>query len=197
MADVPSCSVSGDGRETVLVLDEVLTTRSRSGDLKAFTALLQRYDNMMQSVAWRLLGDRDAMDDALQDAYLKAYRQLDNLKDDRSFASWLYRIVETTCIDTLRREIRRRHEDIDDYDELAAAGPDPSELAVQRGKLSSFLELLSAEQREVVVLVLGVGLSHNEVAEMLDIAPGTVGSRLNRARSFLVEETQRYEDDRD
>src|SRR5690606_27023668 len=79
---------------------------ARAGDRTAFDLLLRRHDDRMRGLAYRLLADRDRMDDALQEAYLKAYRNLHRFRAGSDFGTWLYRITYNACIDELRRRKR-------------------------------------------------------------------------------------------
>ena len=84
-----------------------------AGDRHAFTEVLQRHDDRLRSLAWKLLGgDRHRIDDALQDAYVRAYRALPRFRQDANLGSWLYRITYNACIDELRRA-KRRPEPVD------------------------------------------------------------------------------------
>ena len=75
----------------------------------AFAAAIEQNDERLRALAYHLLGSRNAMDDALQDAYLKAHRCLASFRGESSLSTWLYRIALTTCLDALRRQ--RRFED--------------------------------------------------------------------------------------
>ena len=83
--------------------DERLVEAARLGDQGAFTTLLRRHDDQMRALAWSVLRDRTAMDDVLQDAYLKAFRNLDRFRGESRFSTWLHRIVYRTCLDHVRR----------------------------------------------------------------------------------------------
>lgn len=143
----------------------------------------------MRRLAYRLLGSRSAMDDALQDAYLKAFRHIDRFDGRSRFSTWLYTITYRTCLDHLRARDGRREVDLET---LSAAGPtafdqtvDVGDAVATRMALDRALLALPPDQAAVVVLVDGEGRSYDEVAQVLAIAPGTVGSRLSRARSTL------------
>jgi len=77
--------------------------KARGGDQHAFSLLLRQHDERMRALAWKLLGDRDRMDDALQEAYVKAWRSLGGFREDADFGTWLYRITYNACMDELRR----------------------------------------------------------------------------------------------
>jgi RNA polymerase sigma-70 factor (ECF subfamily) len=162
--------------------EPMLLRHARRGDAQAFTALVRRHDDALRALAFRLLGDRAAMDDALQEAYVRAYRSLGTFEGRSGFGTWLYRIVYRTCVDELRRRGR---------DELAslelAATPDASSSVAARVDLAAALAALPPELRASVLLVDAQGFSYDEAAEILGIPAGTVASRLNRARAALRE----------
>jgi RNA polymerase sigma-70 factor (ECF subfamily) len=163
-----------------------LIARSLDGDNGAFTTLLGHHDDKMRGLAYRMLGSQAAMDDALQDAYLKAYRSLPRFHGDSSFATWLYRIVSRTCIDHGRRRDRRREVPLEmvaaiTTDHLASV----DQQVADRSALGAALRELPAKQRLAVILVDGEGLSYDQAADVLGTRPGTVASRLSRARSSL------------
>ena len=93
--------------------DGELVARILAGDRHAFTEVLRRHDDRLRGLAWKLLGgDPHRMDDALQDAYVRAYRALPRFRQDADLGSWLYRITYNACIDELRRA-KRRPEPVD------------------------------------------------------------------------------------
>lgn len=159
-----------------------LVRRAKSGDQSAFTALVRDHDHRMRGLAYRMLGSRSQMDDALQDAYLKAYLALPRFRLDAAFGTWLYRIVYTTSIDHIRRRDRRRevglHAVPDQPDQRDAAH------SVEiHDQVSAALASLSPDHRATILLIDQEGLSYDEVASVMDITPGTVASRLSRARA--------------
>jgi len=169
--------------------DATLTARARSGDRRAFTALLRRHDATMRRLAYRMLADAAAMDDALQEAYVKAYTALPGYRDDARFGTWLYRITYNACVDELRRRRRRPVPADRPLDEPSpAAGPERTVAAADAVRRS--LAALPADQRATVVLVDGEGFDHGTAAQILGVAPGTVASRLSRARTALRRSTK-------
>jgi RNA polymerase sigma-70 factor (ECF subfamily) len=164
--------------------DVTLASRARAGDRRAFTTLLRRHDPTMRRLAYRLLADPTAMDDALQEAYVKAYTALPQYRDDARFGTWLYRITYNACIDEIRRRRRRPMPAAEALDRPSpAAGPERTVTAAEA--VRSGLAELPADQRATVVLVDGEGFDHGTAAEILGVAPGTVASRLSRARTAL------------
>ena len=88
--------------------------RARRGDQEAFAAVIRHYDPGLRALAYRLLGDRDRMDDALQEAYVKAFRALPRFQRRAKVGTWLYRIVYNTCLDELRKARRTAAEPLDE-----------------------------------------------------------------------------------
>lgn len=159
-----------------------------AGDRHAFTEVLQRHDERLRGLAWKLLGgDRHRMDDALQDAYTRAYRALPRFRRDANLGSWLYRITYNACIDELRRA-KRRPEPVDTSEavhDTAARRPTPDRAVVASDAVTRALAALPEEQRITVVLVDGEGFDNLTAARILGVAPGTVASRLSRARAAM------------
>lgn len=158
-----------------------------AGDRDAFRRVLDRYDDRLRGLAYRLLGDRHRMDDALQEAYVRAYVALPRFRRDADLGSWLYRITYNACIDELRRA-KRRPEPVDltepgRGERVGGSGPEGS--AVAADEVSRALAALPEDQRITVVLVDGEGFDNHTAAQILGVAPGTVGSRLSRARSTM------------
>lgn len=159
-----------------------IRSRARNDDW-AFASLVEAHDQSLRRLAFRLLGDRDVMDDVLQEAYVKAFRSLPRFRGRATHATWLYRIVYNACLDELRR--RRAHRTVSL--ELAAdmGVPDPADAAAGRSALAEALASLPAEQRAAVLLVDAEGFDYRAAAEILGVEVGTIASRLNRARTAL------------
>lgn len=150
-------------------------------DTEEFLALVREYDLRHRRLAYRLLGDRDRMDDVLQEAYARAFRALPRFRGRSGLATWLYRIVYNTCIDELRRSGARKEVSLEEWRERGGRRDDVE----QRLDLEAALASLSPELRAVVLLVDADELSYDEAAEILGIPAGTVASRLSRARDAL------------
>ncbi len=166
--------------------DAALVQRILDGDREAFTDLLRHHDAKLRSLAYKLLGgDHHLMEDALQNAYLKAYRSLSSFRDDAQLGTWLYRIVHNECVDELRRTARVTP--FDPATRLDMASPDagPEQRVADADAVLRALARLPDEQRSTVVLVDGEGFDTAAAAAILGVAPGTVASRLSRARAAL------------
>jgi RNA polymerase sigma-70 factor (ECF subfamily) len=166
--------------------DADVVERVLGGDRDAFAELVRRHDDRLRGLAYKLLGgDVHRMDDALQDSYVRAYRALPTFRRDADLGSWLYRIVYNACIDELRRA--KRHAVPHDPSTLdpASGQPGPERQVTAADATVRALAALPDDQRITVVLVDGEGFDNQTAARILGVAPGTIGSRLSRARNAL------------
>ena len=166
-------------------VDDDVVARARAGDARAFADLVRHYDRRLRALAFRLLGDAARMDDALQEAYVKAFRALPRFKGESTLGTWLYRITYNACLDELRRTERVVRLSAREASDAPTGRHDPADAGAQRHDLAAALAALAPEQRAVVLLVDAEGLDYAEAASVLGIAVGTVASRLSRARSQL------------
>jgi RNA polymerase sigma-70 factor (ECF subfamily) len=164
--------------------DVELVELVRLGDRRAFDELIRRHDDRMRGLAYRLLADRHGMDDALQEAYLKAFRAVPRFRAGSDFGTWLYRITYNACIDELRRRKRLPVSGEDPVDPVSSR-PGPDQVVSASETVRAALADLPVDQRVTVVLVDGEGFDHRSAADILGVAPGTVASRLHRARAAL------------
>jgi RNA polymerase sigma-70 factor (ECF subfamily) len=161
--------------------------RARRGDQEAFATLIRHYDPGLRALAYRLLGDRDRMDDALQDAYVKAFVALPRFRGGAKVGTWLYRVVYNVCLDELRRARRTAQVSLEEAGELRGSTRDPGDEIAGRGDLVRALAGLTPEDRAAVLLVDAQGFSYDEAGRVLDVPAGTIASRLNRGRAALRE----------
>jgi len=159
--------------------------RARSGDEDAFAALVRHYDPGLRALAFRLLGSRDRMDDALQEAYVRAFRALPRFRGDAKLGTWLYRIAYNACLDELERGRRKGFVSLAEVPEQEDTRPGPGEAAVRRDGLARALGALSPEQRAAVLLVDAQGFTYGAAGRVLGVPEGTVASRLSQARAAL------------
>jgi RNA polymerase sigma-70 factor, ECF subfamily len=158
------------------------------GDPEAFRALFEKYKDTVYSIALRYSGDSAAAQDIAQDTFLKLFSAVGSFRGDSNFDSWLYRMVVNSCFDQ-RRKTRRLTPLVDEMLSMLRT-PDLSVLEeVLRSEMSAqvraVIDSLAPDQRMVVVLRYTQGLSYDEIAAILDCAPGTIASRLNRAHKVL------------
>jgi RNA polymerase sigma-70 factor (ECF subfamily) len=167
-------------------IDEQTVSAARRGDGEAFVRLLKHYDSRLRALAFRMLRDPVLMDDALQDASIKAYQALRTFRGDSEVGTWLYRITYTTCLDYLRRERRFQlltcEEALADH---AVREEDPCDIITRWADLEDAMDRLPVEQRVLVILVHQYGYDYRTAAEVIGIPEGTVSSRLAAARCRL------------
>ena len=157
-----------------------LVERAQRGDHEAFDALASAAYSRLYAIARRILRDGYAAEDAVQDALVRAWRDLWGLRDPGAFDAWLHRLLVRSCADVQRRTWKSRLEvAVDDID--PPVGPDEVSRLMDRDALDRAFDRLSFEQRAVVVLTHYAGLTGPEVAEILGIPVGTVASRLHYA----------------
>ena len=165
--------------------DASLVTRARAGDQSAFEGLVQRYQKVLYTVAFRMLGNPDDAKDATQTAFVRAYERLDTFDEQYRFFSWIYRILVNECLNVIRG---RRPED--ELIPVVATSGGPFESAVsseRQAQVQAALLQLTPEYRAVVVLRHFAGLSYDEMADALGVPAKTVKSRLYSARQRLGE----------
>ena len=171
-----------------------LIADAQKGKVDAFNELVLTYQQQVYNLAYRIMGDPASAADATQDAFISAYRSLSRFRGG-SFKSYLLRIVTNRCYDELRRRKRRpvtSFEDVEiDEDAnpmLVNGGENPEEYAERQEMarvLQAGIEALPPDQRIALVLSDVQGMSYEEIAEVMEVALGTVKSRLARARSKL------------
>jgi len=177
-------------------MDEVkLVIAAQKGDLDAFNQLVLAYQEVAFNVAYRILSDDEASEDATQNAFISAYRNLSSYRGG-SFRAWLLRIVTNACYDELRRRKRRPTTPLEPYDSdsdeeietprwLADDSPSPEEY-FERSELDravqNCLQDLPDDFRVVVVMIDVQGFDYEEVAQAIGKPLGTIKSRLARAR---------------
>jgi len=159
--------------------------RAQKGDPGAFAEILECYDAPLRALAWRVLQDRQSMDDALQEAAIKAFRALPEFRGEAALGTWLHRITYTTCLNYLRDHGPMPGLGVAEKEDAVPGGEDPAELAVAELDLRDALLRLTPQQRVAVLLVIQQGYDLRSAGEILGIPAGTVGSRLTAARAAL------------
>jgi RNA polymerase sigma-70 factor (ECF subfamily) len=138
-----------------------------------------------------MLGNVADAEDAVQDAYVRAYRSLTSGRFDRrsSFETWLYRVAVNSSIDLMRAR-KRRPAATDATSDIAYDGQSSAEARVALAELDDLLAALPDEQRAALVLTAMEGLSAKEAAALLEVSEGAVEQRLVRARATLRERSR-------
>ncbi len=182
--------------------ESYLIRQTQAGDVSAYNTLVLHYQDAVYNVAYRIMGEPAAADDATQEAFISAYKAIRRFRGG-SFKSWLMRIVTNACYDELRRRKRRPQSSLDQIVEthesspLLASddGPSPEEFQQQSELVAAIqrcLDDLPDEQRTTAVLRDVEGYDYREISDIMSISLGTVKSRLSRARTKLRECLQGY-----
>jgi RNA polymerase sigma-70 factor (ECF subfamily) len=163
--------------------ERALVLAAQAGDERAFAGLVQLHQRRAYAVARAIVGTHEDAEDAVQDAFLHAYRALDRFLPDQAFGAWLHRIVANAALNLMRRRKVRAAEELPET--VAATFRDPGEADHLRGRLTDALAGLSDRQRAVIVLHDVQGFKHAEIGAMLGIPEGTARSDLHHARAAL------------
>ncbi len=171
---------------TSAIIDDLeLSRRAQNGDTAAFEALYRAEVGRIFAVCIRMTGDRTRAEALTQDAFVQAWRSLGQFRGDSAFSTWLFRIAVNVVRMSQRSDARRKTR-ISSEDALEHVPP-PAE----RPRHDEAIDLedaiadLSPQARSVLVLYDIEGYSHAEIADMLEIAPGTSKAHLHRARKLL------------
>lgn len=163
------------GRAEAVLEEAQCVARCRAGDEVALAHLIQRHRNRLIRTATNLLRDRHEAEDVSQESFLKAFREIHRLREDRAFPGFLYRICVRLCMDRLR--LKRAEPAEFDSVQQSEGGAVEDRVVIEK-----LLGLLPAELRTTLVLREIEQLSYEEVAEVMHVPIGTVRSRLHTAR---------------
>jgi len=177
------------------ITDELLVLGCQEGDVTAFARLVDRWQQRLWRHAWRLTGNEEAAWDAVQEAWIGIARDIGKLEDAVAFSAWAYRVTGNKCRDWIRREQRRRRADVT-YSDRQQNSQDESQAVRQRCEsVNQALELLSGRDRAILSLKYLDGFDTARIAEIMDVPPGTVKSRLFYARQRLRDLMEDIPDD--
>ncbi len=172
--------------------DSALVSAAQSGDRHALDTLLRRHYDRVYALCWRLAGNEADALDASQEALIAISRGIHHFDGRASFSTWAYRVTTNACLDELRRRKRRPRvgltEDIGESEAADTTGA-PSvaiDMVPDRLAIDTALDQMSEEFRLPVVLRDLWGFDYAEIAERLEIPPGTVRSRIARGRAQLA-----------
>jgi len=184
--------------------DVVIVQQVQAGDVAAFDRLILKYRERVYGVIYNMTSNREDAADLTQDSFIKAFQSIHRFQGQSSFFTWLYRIAVNSTLTHLRKARLRTFfsfEKINDEDktsQLINALTDKSgadrELFVKelQEKLNEAMQKLSIKHRTVVTLFEIDGLSHEEIAEVMNCSVGTVRSRLHYAKQLLQAELLSY-----
>jgi RNA polymerase sigma-70 factor, ECF subfamily len=171
------------GRQYLILADEDLISLVEAADAEAFATLYDRHSRAAFSLAYRMMGERQASEDLAQDAFLKVWRSASSYRAERgSVRTWILSIVHNRGIDQIRSQASRRRT----QEEIEASAPrsQPSEAFAetwrnsQREQVREALGTLPPEQLKILELAYFSGYTHMEISDLLDLPLGTVKGRM-------------------
>jgi len=183
-------------------VNEILFKKAQNGDIEAFETLIKSYEKLIYNAAYRILGNAEDAEDASQEVILKAYKSLSACKAPEAFKSWLFRIINNTCIDELRKrkgkttvslDIGFGSEESDSRTENPVlrdeTTPESEFIRNDLNKnIQNAINSLPPDYKTIIVMRDISGLSYEDIASALLINVGTVKSRIARGRKKLREE---------
>ncbi len=180
--------------------DKALVARALKGDESAFAELLERFRRPVFSLIYRMIGDREQAEDLAQEAFVKAFNNLDSYNPNYRFSSWLFKIANNHAIDHLRRARlptvsihgsphavnAEREEETRIVLEAHDESPEQEIMALELGsEIEQAIARLRPEYRTAVILRHVESRAYEEIAEIMDVPIGTVKTFLHRARAEL------------
>ncbi|MEP7374044.1 MAG: sigma-70 family RNA polymerase sigma factor [Chitinophagaceae bacterium] len=178
--------------------DNELISKVLSGDQQAYAGLVSRYQNYVFTLALRFTKNREDAEEVSQDIFIKAYRALSDFRGASKFSTWLYTIVNTTCITFLRKKKLEVHS-LDNEKVFELADNQDSgmraNLVEQKSRLAmvnNAIKMLSTDDAEVITLFYKGEQSLEEISQILGIEANTVKVRLHRARTRLKEKMEAH-----
>jgi len=166
-------------------MDRVLVERAREGDHDAFSSIVALSIGRLNAIARLILHDWDLAEDAVQDAFVDAWRSLPGLRDPDRFDGWMTRVLIRTCRDTRRRTSRRSTVEFPLLTDIGPRVADHQSAVAASDAIDRGLRALTVDQRTVLVLSFYLDLPIAEAASILGIPVGTMKSRINRAVAAL------------
>lgn len=162
------------------------------GDVNAFSYLVDKYQHMVFTLAIRMLKSREKAEEVAQDAFVKAYKNLNSFKGDAKFSTWLYKIVYYACLDEIKKAKRAPY--TEDIDKASAMNLDDTKSGLENLQdedrkvlINSALSKLNEEEQVILTLFYFDELSLKELSKILDISADTIKVKLFRARKKMAE----------
>jgi RNA polymerase sigma-70 factor (ECF subfamily) len=196
--------VTSPERQQEADADFDVVKRVQAGDVAAFDVLIRKYRERVFGIVYNLTSNREDTADLVQDSFIKAFQSINRFQGQSSFFTWLYKIAVNTTLSHLRKNKLRTFFSLEKVQEDGASAEILNQLTDTTGadrdaylrelqeKLNEALQKLSIKHRTVITLFEIDGLSHAEIAEVMDCSEGTVRSRLHYAKQFLQGELSKY-----
>jgi len=192
--------------------DAQLIEKFLKGDVNAFNTLVRRWEKSIYNFLLRQAGKPEEAKDLCQEAFIRAYRSLKQLRDPQKFSTWMYRIALNACRDEMKKRQRRKTFSLNGFDEHGEDSPNPGlemeknastdpHIAAQnrdvKALLNRALQTIPEEQRVVIIMKEYQGLKFTEIAETLGISVNTAKSRMYYGLSALKKVFDQWNIDRE
>lgn len=163
--------------------EKELVIKAKKGDIDAFCTLYDHYKKKLYNYAYYKLGNSEDAEDVVQDCMLTAFEQLGKLKKPEAFSSWLFKILYHGCASAIKEQIRQRDSfDIEDYKNTLSYD---NSVDIERQELKQALDILSEDEKNIVLLSVVVGLNSKEIAKITGFTAGNVRQKLSRSLSKM------------
>ncbi|MEI6267037.1 MAG: sigma-70 family RNA polymerase sigma factor [bacterium] len=169
--------------------DEEIAVKVQDGNKEAFGEVIDRFEKPLCAFIYRMLGDKDNCSDALQETFLKAYKNINSFDPKRKFSSWIYRIAHNEAITYFRKN--GKNVSLEDVAEVASSIDNEKEVqskldtAGQKDKLAKALLTIPLKYREVIIFRFYEEKSYEEISEIIHLPVNTVGTYLSRGKAEL------------
>jgi len=170
--------------------DLELIERIRNGDAMCSRLLVERYQSLVYSIAYRMIHDRAEAEDMAQEVFLKAFRTLDTFREEASFKTWICRIATNRCIDWKRKHASRTQltAGVEEADALPDDAETPEQTILRRERQSQVRDVIDGmpeKYRAILLMYHFQGMTYKDIAESEGISSRTVETRLYRAKQML------------
>lgn len=173
------------------ITDEQLIEKIRTEDQELYEEIVKRYETQLLRYATYLINDSEKAADAVQNAFIKAFVNLQSFDSKKQFSSWIYRIVHNETVNIIRKKSRELPLEEFKWSEKFFARYDKSEKNIQEKEMKKILQEslkeLPIKYRSPLVLFYLEDKSYEEISEVLRLPIGTVGTRINRGKKYMKE----------
>ncbi len=171
--------------------DQLCIHKVINGDTNAFSFLVEKYKDMVFSLAIKVTKNREEAEEVSQDSFIKAFKSLKSFKGDAKFSTWLYKIAYNNCMDRVKKNARRYNTDtIDEVVENKIQATENTMQTIERKEraelMNECLQELPEDERSIVWLFYYKELSLNEIIEITSLSQANLKVKLHRARKKLL-----------
>ncbi|WP_299224710.1 sigma-70 family RNA polymerase sigma factor [uncultured Psychroserpens sp.] len=177
--------------------DQIIINQIIEGDTNAFTVLVDRYKDLVYTLAVRMLKNKEEAEEVAQDTFIKVFKSLSKFKGDSRFSTWIYRVAYNTCLDRIKKNKKYQSDiEINEFTEhqikVMESAIDRIELQERKQAIQNCLALLPSNDSFILTLYYFEELSLDEIAQVIGITANNVKIRLYRSRKKLASVFKMY-----